>query len=136
MQRLNTQVWEAEGRRIVGRKIGLTARAVQAQLGVDQADYGVLFDDMRVPDGGVLDPARVLQPKAEAEVALVVKGDPADGLYKVSVRSKGAVDVGAVCTSLGGGGHRFAAGYTSTADLDATLDALRGALAAAPHLAA
>jgi thiol:disulfide interchange protein len=43
--------------------------AVQRQLGVDQPDYGVLFADMEVPDGGALKAARMLQPKAEAEVA-------------------------------------------------------------------
>lgn len=81
---------------------------------------------------GVID---VLRTAREAEVALVVKCDPADGLWKVSTRSKGAVDVGAVCTGLGGGGHRFAAGYTSGSDLRSTVDAVRAALAAAPHLA-
>ena len=75
VQETNTRFWEAQGRRIVGRKIGLTAKAVQAQLGVDQPDYGVLFEDMAIANGGVLDPARVLQPKAEAEVALVLKLD-------------------------------------------------------------
>jgi 2-keto-4-pentenoate hydratase len=75
VQAINTRFWEAQGRRIVGRKAGLTARAVQAQLGVDQPDFGVLFDDMRVADGGCLDPARCLQPKAEAEIAFVLGVD-------------------------------------------------------------
>lgn len=75
VQHINTRFWQDSGRRIVGRKIGLTARAVQAQLGVDQPDYGVLFDDMQLADGGTLDMASLLQPKAEAEVALVLARD-------------------------------------------------------------
>jgi 2-keto-4-pentenoate hydratase len=72
VQEINTRVWQHAGRRIVGRKAGLTAVAVQRQLGVEQPDFGVLFDDMRIPDGGRLDPARTIQPKAEAEIALVL----------------------------------------------------------------
>jgi phosphoesterase RecJ-like protein len=47
----------------------------------------------------------------------------------VSTRSKGEIDVGAVCSYLGGGGHRLAAGYTSYADVAATMAALRERLA-------
>jgi 2-keto-4-pentenoate hydratase len=72
VQTINTRFWEAQGRRIVGRKAGLTAKAVQTQLGVDQPDFSVLFDDMAIADGGILDPARALQPKAEAEIAFVL----------------------------------------------------------------
>lgn len=75
VQAINTRLWESQGRRIVGRKAGLTAKAVQAQLGVDQPDFGVLFDDMRIADGGMLDPALTLQPKAEAEIAFVLGAD-------------------------------------------------------------
>jgi 2-keto-4-pentenoate hydratase len=75
IQAANTAHWVNAGRCIVGRKVGLTARAVQVQLGVDQPDYGVLFDDMAIPDGGELLASRVLQPKAEAEIAMVLGED-------------------------------------------------------------
>ena len=75
VQAINTRFWESQGRRIVGRKAGLTARAVQQQLGVDQPDFGVLFEDMRVADSGALDPARCIQAKAEAEIAFVLGAD-------------------------------------------------------------
>jgi 2-keto-4-pentenoate hydratase len=75
IQGANTRFWQGQGRRVIGRKIGLTAAAVQKQLGVDQPDFGVLFDDMRVPDGGALSPAKVIQPKAEAEIALIMGRD-------------------------------------------------------------
>jgi 2-keto-4-pentenoate hydratase len=78
VQEINTRFWEQAGRRVVGRKAGLTAAAVQKQLGVDQPDFGVLFDDMRIADGGVLVPARALQPKAEAEIAFVLGTDLPD----------------------------------------------------------
>jgi 2-keto-4-pentenoate hydratase len=75
VQAANTEFWLGQGRRIVGRKVGLTAKAVQAQLGVDQPDFGVLFADMEVPDGGTLLASTVLQPKAEAEVAIILGAD-------------------------------------------------------------
>ena len=78
VQAINTRWWRDQGRIVVGRKIGLTAKAVQMQLGVDQPDFGVLFADMAIADGGALDPRRALQPKAEAEVALVLAHDLAD----------------------------------------------------------
>jgi 2-keto-4-pentenoate hydratase len=75
VQDINTQIWQAAGRRIVGRKIGLTAKAVQAQMGVSTPDYGVLFHDMEISDGGVLYVSQTIQPKAEGEVALVLAHD-------------------------------------------------------------
>lgn len=75
VQAINTKLWRGRGRKIAGRKIGLTARAVQQQLGVDRPDYGVLFHDMRIDNGGVLLGSRVIQPKVEAEVALILARD-------------------------------------------------------------
>jgi phosphoesterase RecJ-like protein len=63
----------------------------------------------------------------EADVAVVLKQDDA-GVWRVSTRSSGAVDVGSVCTSLGGGGHRLAAGFTGSQDADTTLASLLAAL--------
>ncbi len=64
----------------------------------------------------------------EADVACVLKGQ-ADGAWSVSLRSRGATDVARVATALGGGGHTLAAGYTSVADRETTLRALRAELA-------
>jgi 2-keto-4-pentenoate hydratase len=72
IQRLNTERRLAGGARIVGAKIGLTSAAVQKQLGVDQPDYGVLFDDMGCEEGLPIPMAGLHQPKIEAEVAFVL----------------------------------------------------------------
>ncbi len=76
IQSANTRFWEAAGRVAVGAKIGLTARSVQKQLGVDQPDFGTLFADMAVFDGDSVAAAKLIQPKVEAEIAFVMARTP------------------------------------------------------------
>ncbi len=75
VQQVNTEHYVKAGRRLVGRKIGLTSKSVQRQLGVDSPDFGMLFADMALCDGEEMALGRVTQPKVEAEIALVVDRD-------------------------------------------------------------
>ena len=75
VQERNTAIDVAAGRRISGRKIGLTSKAVQDQLGVGEPDFGTPFVDMEHCDGADLDFSGFLQPRVEAEVAVVVDRD-------------------------------------------------------------
>ncbi|MEV0588160.1 bifunctional oligoribonuclease/PAP phosphatase NrnA [Nonomuraea sp. NPDC050310] len=83
----------------------------------DRAAFGLPYDEVE----GIID---VVRRAEEAEVALVMKQDD-EGAWQVSTRSKGAVDVGAICTALGGGGHARAAGYTSHLPVEETMARFR-----------
>ncbi len=73
LENINRKV--EEGQRIVGKKIGLTSKAMQTLLGVNEPDYGHLLDSMVVENGGRVNIEKVLQPRVEAEIAFVLKHD-------------------------------------------------------------
>lgn len=75
IQDINTHYLVENGARIVGKKIGLTSPAVQKQLGVDQPDFGVLFDHMEVLNGLSISTGQLMQPKAESEIAFILGED-------------------------------------------------------------
>ena len=65
----------AEGREVVGWKIGLTSKAMQYALNIDIPDSGILFDDMVFAHGSVVPKGRFIQPRIEAEIAFVMKSE-------------------------------------------------------------
>ena len=75
VQEINARRFVEQGRRVVGRKIGLTSLAVQSQLGVNQPDFGALYADMEFCDGAVVPWSQTQQPKAEAEIAFILQHD-------------------------------------------------------------
>lgn len=67
----------ASGERVIGKKIGVTSKPVQDMLGVHQPDFGFLLDVMQLADGSSvsLSKARLIQPRAEGEIAFVLSRD-------------------------------------------------------------
>lgn len=63
----------AEGRRVIGWKIGLTSKAMQYALNIDIPDSGILFDDMVFDHDATVPAGRFIQPRIEAEIAFVMK---------------------------------------------------------------
>jgi 2-keto-4-pentenoate hydratase len=84
VQEINTRRALGEGRRLIGRKIGMTNPLVQQKFGIDQPDYGMLFADMSYRDGLPVPMEGFLQPRAEAEVALVFGKDLTGGPFTVA----------------------------------------------------
>ena len=63
------------GERVVGKKIGVTSQAVMHMLGVFQPDFGILLDGMVYNEGQPIEAKTLIQPKAEGEIAFVLKHD-------------------------------------------------------------
>lgn len=68
---------QADGERVVGKKIGVTSKPVQDMLNVHQPDFGFLTDAMHYPDGATIPiaAAGLIQPRAEGEIAFMLKSD-------------------------------------------------------------
>lgn len=64
-----------DGEKVVGKKIGVTSQAVMNMLGVHQPDFGYLTDAMIVHQGDAVDMSSLIQPKAEGEIAFILKRD-------------------------------------------------------------
>lgn len=62
----------SEGRRVIGRKIGLTSRAMQKAMQIDEPDFGTLLDDMWFTDEQTISAAQFLDPRVEVELAFVL----------------------------------------------------------------
>lgn len=75
VQMINVDRRVAHGRRIVGRKVGLTSIAMQKMLGVNEPDFGHLFDDMMLASGGECPVGKLMLPRVEPEIAFVLARD-------------------------------------------------------------
>ncbi len=62
----------ASGRKVIGYKVGLTSRAMQMAVNIDEPDYGVLLDDMYFEDGATLKASDFLDPRIEVELAFIL----------------------------------------------------------------
>jgi 2-oxo-hept-3-ene-1,7-dioate hydratase len=78
IQRAWVQLELADGRRIKGRKIGLTSRAMQVSSQIDEPDYAPLMDDMFFAQGGDIPIDHFIAPRVEVELAFVL-GRPLQG---------------------------------------------------------
>lgn len=117
---LGAALGRAELEPVAAGGLGLVWTVVSA---ADRHRYDVAIDEVEAVIG-------TLRVTEDAEVAVVCKETDA-GAYAVSMRAKGAIDVSRVAVALGGGGHRYAAGFTSDVDLATTLRRLRSELDAA-----
>lgn len=75
VQEVNVKMAQQAGRRISGKKIGLTSPAVRKQFGVFEPDYGVLFADCEYGHNDEIPMGNLFQPRCEVEMALVFGRD-------------------------------------------------------------
>ncbi|MBB5082787.1 2-keto-4-pentenoate hydratase [Nonomuraea endophytica] len=81
VQEINTRRALQEGRRLVGRKVGMTNAEVRGRFGIVEPDFGMLFQDRCHLDGQPIPIGDFLQPRVEGEVAFVLKEDLEGGPF-------------------------------------------------------
>lgn len=75
IQLINIRQRVAEGARVLGHKVGLSSKAMQQMMGVDEPDYGHLLDEMQVFEDTPVKAGRYLLPRVEVEVAFILGAD-------------------------------------------------------------
>lgn len=91
IQEHNTNRRVEAGARIIGKKIGLTSKSVQSQFGIDQPDFGVLFQDMEIITGDSISMSKLFNPRVEGEIAFVL-GDDLDMEHMTIIDMMNAID--------------------------------------------
>lgn len=90
IQRKLVELLLTDGGEIVGYKLGLTSKPMQDMLGVHEPDYGPVLSSMVFDDGVAVDVANYIQPKVEAEIALVLD-EPLRGPGVTTAKAAGAL---------------------------------------------
>jgi 2-keto-4-pentenoate hydratase len=86
IQLINIRQRVAEGARVVGHKVGLSSKAMQHMMGVDEPDYGHLLDEMQVFEDTPVKAGRYLYPRVEVEVGFILSADlPGAGCTEADV---------------------------------------------------
>lgn len=125
-EELNRQMFETHSfgyLKLLGRVLDRAEFLPEASLvwslvsGSDLDDFGVALEETE----GVID---LLRTAESAEVAMILK-QTGEGGWRVSLRSKGEIDVGALATELGGGGHPYSAGFATGGDPDEIVAGVR-----------
>src|ERR1700727_3339073 len=75
IQLINIRQRVAEGARVLGHKVGLSSKAMQQMMGVDEPDYGHLLDEMEVFEDTPVKAGRYLYPRVEVEVGFILAAD-------------------------------------------------------------
>lgn len=107
----------AMGRAVLDRDLRVVYTSITHEdlkdAGIDWGDTENLIDLLRLA--------------VEADTAVLVKGHE-DGRVKTSMRSRGDTDVGSLAATMGGGGHRLAAGFTVEDEIDSVIEHILGAV--------